>query len=43
MKSLPEAKVKEFKLIALREKCLKKAQHRLCILVYSNEEQFDQM
>ena len=41
-KCMPEANVKRFRLIALTRESLKKAYHRLCRVVYSCEEHFDQ-
>ena len=42
LKSLPEAKVKRFILIALTKEVSKKAYQRLCSLVKSHEEHFKQ-
>ena len=42
LKSLPEAKVKRLGLITLSKEVLKKAQQRLCSLVKSYEEKFEQ-
>jgi hypothetical protein len=42
LKSLPEAKVKRLRLIALTKEVSKKSQQRLCSLVKSYEEKFEQ-
>ena len=42
LKSLPEAKVKRLGLIALTKEVSKKAQQRLCSLVKSHKEQFEE-
>jgi hypothetical protein len=42
LKSLPKAKVKRLRLIALTKEVSKKAQQRLCSLVKSYEEKFEQ-
>jgi hypothetical protein len=43
LKSLPEDKIKRFILIALTKEVSKKAQYRLCSLVKSHEELFEQV
>lgn len=42
-KSPPEAKVKIFQINYTDKGSLQKVQHRLCPLVYSHEEHFDQV
>jgi hypothetical protein len=43
LNSLPEAKVKRFILIALTKEVSKESQQRLCSLVKSHEEHFEQV
>jgi hypothetical protein len=43
LKSLPEAKGKRLRLIALTKEVLKKSQQRLCPLVKSYKEKFEQV
>ena len=42
LKSLPEAKAKRLRLITLTKEVSKKAQQRLCSLVKSHKEKFEQ-